>query len=132
MVATMQELGILQSFSRPRVSDDNPYSEALFRIVKYRPEYPSGSFASIDAAREWVDWFVDWYNHEHLHSGIRFVAPAQRHTGDDVEILENRRAVYQAFRERHPERWSGRTRDWSRVEVVRLNPEHGKAAWEAA
>jgi hypothetical protein len=78
MVATMERLGVAQSFSRPRVSDDNPFSEALFRTVKYRPEYPSGPFATLDAARAWVDWFVGWYNHQHLHSAISFVTPAQR------------------------------------------------------
>lgn len=132
MVATMEKLGILQSFSRPRVSNDNPYSEALFRTVKYRPEYPSGPFASIDAARAWVDWFVDWYNHHHLHSAISFVTPAQRHAGEDRAVLHRRHDTYQQARARHPERWSGNTRNWSRIKVVRLNPEHGKAASEAA
>ena len=132
MAATMERLGIMPSFSRPRVSDDNPYSEALFRTVKYRPEYPSGPFASLDAARMWVDWFVDWYNHEHLHSAIGFVTPAQRHAGDDHAILERRHQVYQQARAHHPERWSGNTRDWSRVEVVRLNPGLDQAALEVA
>lgn len=132
LLATLQQLGVMPSFSRPRVSDDNPYSEALFRTAKYRPEYPNGPFASLEAAREWVRWFVDWYDHQHLHSGIRFVTPAQRHAGEDVEILAKRRAVYEAARARHPQRWSGSTRDWSRIDTVRLNPEHGKAATEAA
>lgn len=132
LLATLQQLGIMPSFSRPRVSDDNPFSEALFRTAKYRPEYPSRPFESLEAARAWVRWFVQWYNHEHLHSGIRFVTPAQRHAGDDVELLARRHAVYEVARERNPERWSGPTRDWSRVEAVRLNPDHGTAASEAA
>jgi transposase InsO family protein len=132
LLATLQQLGVMPSFSRPRVSDDNPYSEALFRTAKYRPEYPNGPFDSLEAAREWVRWFVDWYDHQHLHSAIRFVTPAQRHAGEDAEILANRCAVYEAARTRHPERWSGNTRDWSRVEAVRLNPNHGKTASEAA
>jgi len=132
MAATLERLGIMPSFSRPRVSDDNPYSESLFRTVKYRPEYPSGPFASLDAARTWVDWFVEWYNHEHLHSAIGFVTPAQRHTGEDRAILERRHEIYQQARARHPERWSGNTRDWSRVEVVRLNPSPSLAASEVA
>ncbi len=132
LLATLQELGVMPSFSRPRVSDDNPFSEALFRTAKYRPEYPSGPFASLEAARAWVKWFIQWYNHEHLHSGIRFVTPAQRHAGEDVRILERRRAVYEAARARNPERWSGDVRDWSRINEVRLNPEHGTAASEAA
>lgn len=132
MAATMERLGIMPSFSRPRVSDDNPYSEALFRTVKYRPEYPSGPFASLEAARAWVDWFVAWYNHEHLHSAIGFVTPAQRHAGEDRAILERRHEIYQQARARRPERWSGKTRDWSRVELVRLNPRPDQAALEVA
>ena len=132
LLATLRHLGIVPSYSRPHVSDDNPYSEALFRTAKYRPEYPHGPFASVEDASEWVGWFVEWYNEVHLHSAIRFVTPAQRHRGEDVEILANRRAVYERARELHPERWSGRTRDWSRTEVVRLNPQHTPAATEAA
>jgi putative transposase len=79
--ATLELLGIAASFSRPRVSDDNAVSEALFKTVKYRPEYPSGPFGSLEAAREWVAWFVRWYNTEHRHSQITFVTPDQRHTG---------------------------------------------------
>ena len=75
MLATLQELGVAGSFSRPRVSDDNPFSEALFRTVKYRPEYPSRPFATLEEARSWVAWFVRWYNHEHRHSAISFVTP---------------------------------------------------------
>ena len=132
LLATLQELGVMPSFSRPRVSDDNPFSEALFRTAKYRPEYPSRPFASLEEARAWVRWFVQWYDHQHLHSGINFVTPAHRHAGDDVEILARRHEVYEAARRRNPARWSGRTRDWSRVEAVRLNPAHGTAASEAA
>jgi len=132
MVATLEALGVLASFSRPRVSDDNPYSESLFRTLKYRPEYPSQPFDSLEAARKWVDGFIAWYNHEHLHSAIRFVTPAQRHAGLDHGILEARHEVYMEARDAHPERWSGSTRDWSRVEAVRLNPTQDQAAEEAA
>jgi len=132
MVATMEKLGIMQSFSRPSVSNDNPYSESLFRTAKYRPEYPSGAFASIEAARAWMDWFVQWYNHVHLHSAIGFVTPADRHAGLDRAILSKRHDVYLKARERHPERWSRSTRDWSRVETVRLNPNLDQAASEVA
>ena len=68
------------SVNRPHVSDDNPYSESLFRTLKYRPEYPRGAFASVEAARCWVKDFVRWYDTEHLHSAIGFVAPEHRHT----------------------------------------------------
>mgnify|MGYP006297253603 FL=1 len=120
--AKLQSLGIIPSFSRPRVCDDNPYSEALFRTLKYVPEYPSLPFKSREAADNWIDWFVQWYNREHLHSGIQFVTPATRHEERDKEILENRKEVYKKARDAHPERWSGETRNWDRVETVILNP----------
>jgi transposase InsO family protein len=123
MLATLERLGIIASFSRPSVSDDNPYSEALFRTLKYRPWYPSRPFESIEEARAWVASFVTWYNEEHLHSAIGFVTPQDRHTGRDEAILAKRREVYEEARQRHPERWSGHTRNWDRVEVVRLNPD---------
>jgi putative transposase len=123
MLATLQRLGVVTSFSRPRVSDDNPFIESLFRTLKYWPEYSTSGFASVDAAREWVTRFVEYYNHEHQHSGIGYVSPATRHAGDDLAILAARRAVYARARQRHPERWSGNTRSWSRPLTVTLNPE---------
>ncbi len=128
MLATLKRLEIVESFSRPHVSDDNPYSESLFRTLKYRPSYPRGAFASIEAAREWVEDFVGWYNTEHLHSAIGFVTPEDRHTGKDEAILAKRRRVYEAARKRNPERWTGETRNWKRVEIVKLNPEREKSA----
>ena len=128
MLATLQRLGIVPSFSRPSVSDDNPYSEALFRTLKYRPEYPRGAFKSLGAARQWVADFVAWYNTEHLHSAIRFVTPEDRHTGQDQAALANRTRVYEAARKRNPERWSGKIRNWEYIKVVKLNPEKEKAA----
>ncbi len=122
MLATLKRLGVVASFSRPRVSDDNPYSEALFRTLKYRPEYPSGPFASLEAARLWVAGFVRWYNTEHRHSAIRFVTPDDRHSGREAEILKQRRRVYERARRRHPRRWSGATRNWQPIETVYLNP----------
>lgn len=132
LLVALQALGVVASFSRPRVSDDNPYSEALFRTTKYRPEYPRGPFASLEAARAWVARFEHWYNHEHLHSAIRFVTPADRHDGKDTDILAARRTVFEAARKRNPQRWSGETRDWTPVEEVVLNPEPTQAASEAA
>jgi len=126
MVATLERLGVLASFSRPGVSDDNPYSEALFRTLKYRPEFPSKPFIDIDDARSWVERFVRWYNHVHLHSGISFVTPAARHDGHDVVQLARRHDVYRKVRERNPQRWTRTTRDWGRVEKVVLRPA-GKA-----
>ena len=122
MLATLQWLGIVPSFSRPRVSDDNPYSEALFRTVKYRPEYPKKPFESLEAAHRWVERFVFWYNNEHRHSGIRFVTPSEKHSGSEKEILEQRKEVYRQAREKNPARWSAKTRNWDAIEVVVLNP----------
>jgi putative transposase len=125
LLATFQFLGIVPSFSRPRVSDDNPYSEALFRTVKYRPEYPSRAFGSLADAREWVLRFVRWYNKDHRHSGIKFVSPAARHEGREGEILCKRVETYEQARRRHPNRWSRGTRNWSAVGEVVLNPQRG-------
>jgi putative transposase len=123
MLATLQELGLAPSFSRPSVSNDNPYSEALFRTLKYRPEYPEKPFADLHAARAWVEGFVSWYNTEHQHSAISFVTPEQRHTGQDIAILANRKRVYQKAKAENPGRWSGNIRNWNRIESVNLNPE---------
>ncbi len=128
MVATLERLGVLPSFSRPGVSNDNPFSEALFRTLKYCPAYPTQPFLDLAAAAAWVARFVDWYNHDHQHSAIRFVTPEARHTGRDVALLAQRHALYTAARERTPERWSGATRDWSPITRVRLNPEHDRIA----
>lgn len=122
MLATLQWLGIVPSFSRPKVSDDNPYSEALFRTVKYRPEYPKKSFEDLEAARRWVESFVGWYNNEHRHSGIRFITPSQKHSGSEKAILERRKEVYRQAKEKNPARWSGSMRNWEAIEVVVLNP----------
>jgi len=132
MLATLQRLGVVPSFSRPRVSDDNPYSEALFRTLKYRPEYPTKAFASLDEARAWVTHFVRWYNTEHLHSGLNFVTPEDRHAGRDAALLARRHHVYLKARALRPERWSQNTRDWSPVGAVYLNPDALPAAEKAA
>ena len=124
MLATLQALGVAPSFSRPAVSNDNPYSESLFKTLKYRPAYPRQAFESLLAARQWVDTFVQWYNHEHRHSAINFVTTAERHSGLDCALLLKRSAVYEAAKNRRPERWSGATRNWQPVRVVHLNPDH--------
>lgn len=123
MLATLQRLGVIASFSRPAVSDDNPFAEALFRTMKYRPGYPKTPMASLDAARAWVEGFIAWYNGQHLHSGIRFVTPNDRHQRYDVDILAARKKVYAKARARTPRRWTGPTRNWSPITEVRLNPE---------
>lgn len=122
MLATLQRLGVMPSFSRPAVSNDNSYSESLFKTLKYRPSYPGKAFADLGVARKWVGRFVDWYNNEHRHSAIRFVTPAQRHAGQDQSLLHRRKAVYEAAKACNPQRWSGTTRNWIPVSVVHLNP----------
>jgi transposase InsO family protein len=122
MLSTMQRLGIVPSFSRPSVSDDNPYSESLFRTLKYVPHYPTKPFDSLEAARRWVGQFVHWYNEHHRHSAIGFVTPGQRHRGEDKALLQARDLLYKAARAQHPNRWSGDTRDWRHVSTVWLNP----------
>lgn len=126
MLATMQRLGVVPSFSRPSVSDDNPFSEALFKTLKYCPQFPSRPFESPEEAREWVRNFVRWYNEEHMHSGINFVTPASRHAGVDKKILEKRHEIYQQAKKSRPERWSGKTRNWRHMSEVFLNCLKGK------
>ena len=118
----LEELGVLRSFSRPRVSNDNPYSESLFRTAKYRPDYPNRPFASKEVACRWVSSFVDWYNERHLHSGIKFVTPVKRHSGQAVDICGLRGVLYEQARQRHPRRWSRSTRCWRQPDVVWINP----------
>jgi transposase InsO family protein len=121
MIATLQSLGVVPSFSRPRVSNDNPFSEALFRTLKYVPEFPRRPFASIADAKAWVARFVHWYNTQHRHSGIRFVTPDERHRGADAQILTRRAAVYESARRARPERWSRGVRNWTPIPAVTLN-----------
>ena len=132
VLAMLHWLGIEPSYSRPRVSDDNPYAEAVFRTAKYRPEFPAKGFAELDAARQWAVDFVHWYNDVHRHSGIKYVTPAQRHAGHDRPVLTARHELYQRARQSNPRRWSGGTRDWTPVAAVTLNPERDTAIQAAA
>jgi len=123
MLATMQRLGVAASRSRPAVSNDNPFSEALFRTLKYRPQMPVEPFQSLLQARRWAAQLVHWYNLEHRHSAIGFVTPEQRHSQVDRSLLQQRASVYAAARDRHPRRWSGPTRNWTHIDEVHLNPQ---------
>ena len=117
----LEELGVLRSFSRPRVSNDNPYSEALFRTAKYRPDYPSRPFAGKEEACQYAAAFVEWYVHEHRHSAIRFVTPQQRHSGQAAAICHQRTLVNEQAHQRHPRRWSRSVRCWQQPAVVWIN-----------
>jgi putative transposase len=128
MISTLQWLGVIPSFSRPHVSDDNPYSEALFRTLKYAPAYPRLPFADLVSANRWVARFVDWYNSTHRHSAIRYVTPDQRHLGRERAILAQRHELYERMRRANPERWSRATRNWLPVGHVVLNPERAPLA----
>ena len=126
MLATLQRLGVAPSRSRPSVSNDNPYSESLFRTLKYRPELPVKPLEDLLQARRWVTELVHWYNDHHRHSAIGFVTPSQRHSGQDKALLKERAAVYELARQEHPLRWSKGTRDWRHVDQVHLNPDTPK------
>ena len=123
VLAMMNWLGLRASYSRPRVSDDNAFVEAMFRTAKYRPQFPVKGFADLEQARAWASSFVRWYNHDHRHSGIRNVSPAQRHAGEDRAVLQARHALYQQARARAPRRSARHTRNWNPITVVTLNPE---------
>lgn len=123
MLETLYKLGITPSNSRPRVSNDNAYAESIFKTLKYRPNYQPKGFESLEDARSWCAGFVRWYRHEHHHSGIKFLCPADLHNGRGEVILKKRHDLYELAKEQHPERWNGRaTRNWDLPDAVYLNP----------
>ena len=129
--ATLEKLGISGSYSRPRTSDDNAYSESLFRTLKYRPEYPTYGFESLEGAREWTFGFVHWYNEIHRHSALKYVTPGQRHRGESKAILAARKQVFEEAKRKYPERWNTRpVRNLEEEKVVWLNPEKDERARE--
>ena len=121
MIMTLYNLGVIPSYSRPRVSNDSPYIEALFKTLKYTAGYP-GQFKDIYHARIWMADFVNWYNTEHRHSAIGYVTPAQRKSGEYKEIFERRNITMEYARLSHPERWGKRIRVWKANEEIYLNP----------
>jgi putative transposase len=98
------DLEVAKSFSRPRTPDDNPYSEAQFKTMKYRPDYPD-RFESQGHARGWARDFIHWYNHEHYHNGLALMTPAMVHHGLAEAVYTHRQRVLQAAYEAHPERF---------------------------
>lgn len=130
MLGMLQKLGVVPSFSRPSVSNDNPYSESLFKTMKYRPDFPERRFDTLEQARQWAFGFTNWYNEKHHHSAIKFVTPGQRHRGEDVEILIKRKLIYELAKAKNPERWASDSRNWDRPALVTLN--HTRTSKEQA
>ena len=100
----LADLGVTKTHSRPYVSNDNPYSEAQFKTMKYRPSFPE-RFGSLQDARAWARPFFHWYNHEHYHSGLSLLTPVTVHYGQAQAVLEQRQTVLQAAYAAHPERF---------------------------
>jgi putative transposase len=121
-LTTLRRLGITASYSRPSVSNDNPYSEALFKTLKYCPWYPRRAFSSLESAKHWAKDFANWYNFEHLHSGLKFITPANRHLGLSQNILKKRKEIYEQAMQKNPSRWSRGIRNWDLPKDVYLNP----------
>lgn len=121
MIMMLYKLGIIPSYSRPRVSDDNPYSESFFKTMKYHVRYPH-HFDSLGHARTWVADFVDWYNYRHRHTAIGYVTPQDRHEGRDHAIYARRNRTLELARKAHPERWGKRIGLHGAARTVYLNP----------
>ena len=121
LAAKLAELGVIRSFSRPGVGNDNAFAESLFRTMQYHQSYPNSRFRDLLSVRAWVDGFVDWYNNEHRHSGIQYVTPNQRHYGQADEICTRRQQTYEKARELNPRRWSRQPRNWSQPQTVKIN-----------
>jgi putative transposase len=118
----LADLGVTKSHSRPHVSDDNPYSEAQFKTLKYRPDYPERFGCQADA-RLWSRNFFDWYNYEHHHSALGLLTPADVHFGRSEQIIQKRQQVLQAVYEKNPERFvRGLPKPPKLPSVVWINP----------
>lgn len=112
---------VMPSFSRPSVSNDNAYSDSLFKTLKYNAGFPEKPFDTLTQARQWASGFEHWYNEEHRHSAIQFVSPGQRHRGEDLLILKKREELYEAAKAKRPERWAKQCRSWNDSAAVTLN-----------
>ena len=100
----MAELGVTKTHSRPHVSNDNPYSEAQFKTLKYRPDYPE-RFGSQQDARSWARDFFYWYDYEHHHIALGLLTPADVHYGRAQAVIQQRQQVLKAAYQKHPERF---------------------------
>ncbi|WP_409014907.1 IS3 family transposase [Archangium sp.] len=116
MLNTLRRLGIVPSFIRPRISNDNAFIESLFRTLKSRFFYPAKGFSSLQAAKAWVASFVGWYNGAHLHSGLGYVSADDRYFGRDAALLERRARLYERARSERPTRWTRAARGWPQAE----------------
>jgi len=126
------DLDVVKSHSRPHVSDDNPYSEAQFKTLKYRPDYPD-RFGSLVEARAWAQAFFAWYNHEHHHTGLGLLTPAVVHAGQAEVVRQQRQATLQAAYEKHPDRFvKGAPIPAALPEAVWINPPKAAGSGEAA
>ncbi len=123
LLSTLQYLGVTPSYNRPGVSNDNPFSESLFKTMKYHRCYPEEVFDDIEGAKAWVIRFTDWYNNEHRHSALKFVTPDQKHRGNDKDVLAVRARTYRLAQRDNPARWSKGIRNWTPVKFALLNPD---------
>lgn len=122
LLALLYVLGVSTSYSRPRVSNDNPFIESFFKTLKYTAGYP-GRFRDLQHARTWMADFIAWYNTTHLHSALGYVTPHQRRTGVDRKLFEQRNQTMAQARTSFPERWGRRPhRRWQTAKSVALNP----------
>jgi transposase InsO family protein len=112
---------ILPTTSRPRVSNDNPFCESLFKTMKYRAHYPR-FFKTIHHARTWMADFVDWYNTKHMHSSLAFCTPEQRRSGVAESIVQTRNQTLKMAKKQNPQRWGSRqVKQYRLPECVYLN-----------
>lgn len=121
LLALFYELGISNSYSRPRVSDDNPFIESWFKTLKTSAKYP-GKFKTISDARFWFASFVDGYNNGHSHSGLQYMTPAQVRTGQYERIAQNRNQTMRDAQKKNPLRWSNGVKQIQQKHTVCLNP----------
>ena len=122
LLALLYVLGVSTSYSRPRVSNDNPFIESFFKTLKYTAGYP-GRFRDLQHARTWMADFIAWYNNDHRHSALGYVTPHQRRSGVDRELFHQRNRTLAHARALCPERWGRRPqRQWEAEQAVTLNP----------
>ena len=125
-------LGITASFNRPRVSNDNPYSESHFKTLKYRPEFPD-RFGGLEHARSFCGWFFRWYNAEHHHSGLALLTPSDVHHERTTTVIAKRQRVMDLAHSAHPERFvQGRPRVAAPPTEVWINQPGGELVVEGA